>query len=69
MSGAAEPAVHLDDLGLADIERRGDPLGGRVDARCTSFSRCLRRLKNSLRWAWVVPSFTRRQLLRMNLRM
>jgi len=29
--------------------------------RARSFSRSLARLKKSLRWAWVVPSFTSRQ--------
>ena len=34
-----------------------------------SRARSLLRLKNSLRWAWVVPSFTRRQLFRTKRRM
>ena len=34
--------------------------------RASSRSRSLFRLKKSLRWAWVVPSFTWRQLSMMN---
>ena len=59
---ALEPARTHDLAALRAILSTGSPL------MAESFDFSLLRLKKSLRWACVVPSFTRRQLLRMNRR-